>query len=156
MIVDQLENAGNYVDAIPGLADALSYIGKIDTNPPEGRVELPELNGYALVLAYDTEQATMRKLETHQRFVDLQVVLSGREAVQWAWRESLAPREAYDPDSDVAFWQDGPMSEFILEAGQFAVFLPWDAHKPGCLADSGASERIKKLVIKIPVSDAFV
>ena len=83
MVFDILENADLYASILPKLDKAIEYARNVKPEAEDGRVELPEIDGFALVMSYETEPAPDRKLETHNRFADLQVILSGREMMQW-------------------------------------------------------------------------
>ena len=50
------------------------------------------------------------------------------------------------PEDDVYFF-DAEGDHFVVHAGQFAVFTPHDAHRPGLEVDGPAP--IKKIVVKV-------
>ena len=50
------------------------------------------------------------------------------------------------PEDDVYFF-DAEGDHFVVHAGQFAVFTPHDAHRPGVTVDGPAP--IKKVVVKV-------
>ena len=50
------------------------------------------------------------------------------------------------PEDDVYFF-DAEGDHFVVHAGQFAVFAPQDAHRPGLAVDGPAP--IKKVVVKV-------
>jgi YhcH/YjgK/YiaL family protein len=103
-------------------------------------------------MSYSTEPAHERMLETHRRFTDLQLILAGREMIQWAPMTGLEMAIPCDDEKDLAFWKDAPSTDLVLGPGQFAIFLPDDAHKPNCSIDPGTPVAMKKLVVKIPVA----
>ena len=149
MILDSLDNAETYLAAIPKLAQAVAFARTITADSPTGRTELSDLGGFAVLMEYETEPAENRKLETHRRFVDLQLILKGRERMEWARAKGLQLSEEYDEAKDIAFWHGVGEADLTVTPGTFVVFLPEDAHKPNCSVDG--PETVKKLVVKIPV-----
>ena len=149
MILDKMENAGLYASILPNMADAFAFARSVTEETPLGRIELPELGGFALLMEYETEPAEERKLETHKRFADIQLILSGREKIEWTPLKGLAVETPYDEEKDVAFWKGEAEASLTLGPGSFAIFLPADAHKPNCSIDAPA--HMRKLVVKVPV-----
>ncbi len=153
MITDLMDNADRYADLLPGLAGAFEYARGLGADATDGTFDLPDIGGFAMIMAYDTEPAYRRMLETHKRYVDVQVLLSGRELIQWTPLRSLEPAVGYDTERDLAFWKDAPAAYVLMEPGQFAVFFPSDAHKPNCSVDPGSPSTNKKLVVKVPAQE---
>ena len=90
--------------------------------------------------------------ETHDKFFDIQYVVSGVEAFGVANREGLEISIPYNPERDITFYKEPAVSgSMILAAGDLIVVAPEDGHKPG-LAIAGKQVPVKKLVIKIPVA----
>ncbi len=84
-------------------------------------------------------------LEVHDKYIDIQIVLSGRETFGWAARPALvSARGEFDTQKDIQFFDDSPSLRFTLGAGEFAVFFPSDAHAP--LIGRG---RVRKCIIKV-------
>ena len=116
-----------------------------------GRHELS--NGcYANVESYVTYPRNERCFESHEKFIDIQLVLEGEEYIEWIPVSELKLAEQYDETKDVAFWHtDTPGELKKLSAGEFCVIYPGMAHMP-CLQVSGKSD-VKKVVVKIPISN---
>ena len=86
-------------------------------------------------------------LEVHDRYIDIQIVLSGREGFGWKDRSRCAaPRGAMNTEKDVMFYDDEPSTYFTLGEGEIGIFFPQDAHAP--LVGDG---RVKKAVVKVKV-----
>lgn len=116
---------------------------------PEGRVDLGE-GVYYTVSNYCTLPASERRFETHEKYFDIQCIISGQESIELTDRALLEPDTAYDPEKDVTFYKEPAYSGSVgLGAGDFLIVTPEDAHKPHC--DFGGEHAVKKLVIKIPV-----
>ncbi len=118
----------------------------------------------------DASEAGLWKYETHSQFIDLQILLEGREDI---WLDitrknhTLSPVAPYDPKTDMAFFapHNTPVVRFTIEPGLFCLFFPQDAHAPALTASTlpplpsalppappAQSGPIKKLVVKIPLS----
>jgi len=148
MIVDTLANAGRYRGITPLLDRGLEEMERLAESPlADGRHELGGQKLSAIFSSYQTEDPEEKHFEAHRRFIDIQVVLQGRESLYWAPLLSLEPRGEYSEAEDIAFFT-GPAGIAVpLEPGWFTVLFPQDAHKPGCLRGNPA--QVRKLVIKV-------
>ncbi len=90
------------------------------------------------------------RFEAHDRYFDIQYVVSGKEMFGYVKREGLKEAVPYDSENDLLFFEEPESCGSILpEAGDFAVVPPEDAHKPRCVA--GAAGKVKKIVVKVKV-----
>jgi biofilm protein TabA len=87
--------------------------------------------------------------EFHARYIDVQYLLSGEEALGYLpANHQLPPSIDHLQDKDIAFVaaQENE-TRIVLTAGMFAVFYPGELHRP-CRAVHQPM-RIKKVVMKI-------
>jgi biofilm protein TabA len=148
MILDTLEHAGQYEALGTGIALGLAYVQTFDPATPDGRYELDGDDLFALVQSYGTAPATEKRFEAHRRYVDIQYVAHGSERVLHARAAGLEVQVPYSEAKDVELFVDPPASSsFLLQPGEFAIFFPWDAHKPGCMA--GGRSEVRKVVLKV-------
>ncbi len=148
MIVDSLKNAGLYDRLNDGFAAAFRFINAFLKSPlPEGRYDVDGERVYAMVQIYDTIDPAVAKLEAHKKYIDVQFVVSGDEALGWSEASGLTPSAPYDAEKDFTLFQERPSAYVTLTGGQFAVFLPHDAHLPKAMA--GAPGRVVKIVVKV-------
>ena len=83
--------------------------------------------------------------ERHERYIDIQLPLSGSETYGWAPRENLREEDApYDGERDIVFYRDPVERVVTLHPGEFVIFFPEDAHAP-CI-DCG---KLRKAVVKV-------
>jgi biofilm protein TabA len=146
MILDALSAAGRYLALNPRLAAGFAFLAKSDlANLPVGRHEIDGPQVFALV-SHDTGRGQAgARLEAHQKYLDIQVALSGQERIGWLpLADCRQVAEAYSAERDIGFFADRPTIWLPLEPGQFAIFFPADAHAP--LAGEGA---VHKVVIKV-------
>ena len=87
-----------------------------------------------------------------EKLEDIQVLIRGVENIEvGATYPDLNKYEAYHEDDDYQLTQDiDNKSTITLVPNMFAVFYPYEPHKPCCNVN-GQSAKIKKLVVKVPV-----
>lgn len=123
------------------------------TSTPEledGRYVIDGDDLFAGIDCYETKARTDAKLETHQQYVDIQVLLSGSECLEVFPKDGLEVSEPYDPERDAEFYsvpEQAPLRT-LLTPGHFIVFFPEDAHMP-CLNAGDSSKPVQKVVIKL-------
>lgn len=133
------------------IAAALDFLARSDLAAVEcGSQVVVEGEIIANFMAFDTVDEDDVQFETHDRFADIQLVISGSEVFGVADRADLAPLADYNPEKDITFYADpADYSRVILKAGEYIILFPEDAHKPKiCL---GAPAAVKKVVVKVLV-----
>ena len=148
MIVDHLENLKRY--QFPKTEEILNFIANNDClNLPNGQIDIDGKELFVRVMGYEPKPANENKFETHQRYADLQYVVSGIELMQVTPTKSLTALSDYDSEGDYHFFKaDKNITDLVVEAGQFTIFYPGEAHRPSCLYQNNKN-KIKKLVFKI-------
>jgi biofilm protein TabA len=150
MIYDQLKNQHLYRNLHPRIEKAFAYLNQLDPETPDGRIELEGENLVALFQTYETRSRTDKKMESHQRYVDLQYIISGEETLFHQSVDLLQIREPYHAERDVVFYQDADDQSLVLRAGDFAIFFQHDGHKPSCIYQT--TQTIRKVVFKISLT----
>jgi biofilm protein TabA len=143
------DTAFAYLDefARPGSA-ALARLNAVVTGESQRR----ELAGgvFALEQAYLSKGRPEGRMESHLKYIDIQVVFVGEEFMAVIDRGQLAVTENLTPAKDLIFYRDTEKASLLrFGAGEAAVFFPDDAHLP-CLA-IGAPTLVRKVVLKVPV-----
>lgn len=150
MIFGRLENLSQEAATFPeDVRKSLEYLAKTDlTKLPLGRVDIDGDHIFMLVQEYETSPKEEHKPEAHFKRIDIQCVLEGEECIGFLPLSlSPAPSETYE-DRDVCFFSELPgESELVLKAGSFAVFYPWDVHRPGYQLTTAT--KVRKIVVKI-------
>lgn len=146
MIIDSLENAEKYYSVHPRFAQAFDYLKSQDLNTLEpGKYPIDGTDIHVSVTAKDGVSVEDAKFEAHNNFLDIQVCISANEKMGWSTRSLCNdPKDAYNAEKDVIFFNDKPGMYFELKASQFAIFFPEDVHAP--MIGEGI---IKKLVVKV-------
>ena len=148
MILDIRENLDQYRSLARGFDQAATYLlqpGLADL--PSGRHDIDGDNVFAIVAREKGRKKEDAQLETHDRYLDIQMIIHGEDTMGWKPKATCqAPSGPHDPDKDIRFYRDEPDVFIPVRAGAFAIFFPEDAHMP--LISQG---EIHKVVIKIRV-----
>ena len=101
----------------------------------------------ANVQEYTTIPASEGAFETHEKYFDIQYVISGKEQFGVCKRDGLAVKERIE-ENDLIFYEEPDLSgTVLLEEGDLIIVAPEDAHKPRCQADGPC--QVKKVVVKV-------
>ena len=146
MVVDKIENLDKYVSLYPLFAQAIEFLKS--NNLSEMEVGKTELKGADLVVnVAQTSPKTKEqaKLETHNKFIDIQIPLSGVEVMGYtAGADCKAADAAYNAEKDITFFDGLADSYIAVKPGMFAIFFPEDGHAPG-ITETG----VKKVIVKV-------
>lgn len=135
------------------LGMALVYIRDTDfSDLANGEYEVSGREVFARVNTYDTEPKEIKKQESHNEYIDVQFLAKGKERIGYCDLESEHKIiEDYAKERDLLFYEKTAKENFIdLEKGDWAVFFPWEIHRPGCSVDENASA-VKKIVVKVKI-----
>lgn len=150
MIIDTIKNASKYFSVHPLFAKAFNYINSTDLASTEvGKYEIDGDNLKAIFSNKKgmTAEESVAKFECHNKHIDIQLCINGKEQIGWKPREKCAsPKGAYNPEKDVQIYNDAPDTFFTLTNVQFAIFFPEDVHAPMI-----GNAVINKLVIKVKI-----
>ena len=160
MIFDKLENLEKYASVHPRFAKAIPFLKElIATNPTNGRYYMPDADAegavFANVNSYETGACTATsQMETHQKYIDIQIILEGQETIYLPSLESLgAVTKAYDATADYEMATIPSPESCIrlnVSAGSFAIFFTGEPHAPN-LAVNGQTTFVRKVVGKVLV-----
>lgn len=103
------------------------------------------------VMSFETSPAEGKKAEMHRKFVDIQLLIEGEEMIEYGLSQpDLAKYDEYRDEDDYQLTDAiDDKNEVILKPNMFAIFLPYEPHKPGNSVNS--NQTLKKLVVKVPV-----
>ena len=149
MILDVLENAHRYLVLYKGFAKAFDFLMRPDLKElPMGKYEIDGESVYAMVSKNTGRRKEDALLETHERYIDIQLVLAGTDDMGWKPKSLCKhPFGKYDQKTDEQIFTDEPDAWLSIKSGAFVIFFPEDAHMP--LISSG---QIHKVVVKVAVS----
>jgi YhcH/YjgK/YiaL family protein len=119
-------------------------------NLAPGNYPIDDKNAYATITNNPSKTFEDAKWESHQKYIDLQYVISGEEKIGVAPVSTATVVKPYNPEKDAAnYIADG--TYYIATPNEFFLFFPPDAHRPNIKVDG--YDVVKKLVIKIKVVD---
>lgn len=136
----------------PVLQEALTLA--LTARPQEktpGRVELRGDDIFMNVMTFTTQFPAEKKAELHEQYIDIQLLLSGEERIQFGVMGSARQCETFHAEEDYQLCNEITDEQYVtLQPGMFAVFMPGEPHKPGCaIREPG---EIKKVVVKVRAS----
>ena len=123
MIYDKLENLSKY----PSLEKVEKFFdeqnGAILDN---GKYEIDE-NCYLLVSEYET--GTGKDFEAHREYIDVQMLISGREYIFVQDIQKGKSVIEYNQAKDIAFYKTDDATAYLLDKSNFLVLDVNDLHK---------------------------
>jgi biofilm protein TabA len=149
MILDVIENAHRYKELNKGFAKAIEFLLQRELKAlPAGRYEIDGERVYGMIAREQGHKKEDEQLETHEKYIDIQLVLEGTDDMGWKPRSLCKhPSCEYDQTSDIRFFTDKPDAWLSVRSGAFVIFFPEDAHMPLI-----SSEIIHKVVVKVAVT----
>ena len=107
-------------------------------------------NLYAPVSEYLTKNEEDARYEAHQKYIDIQYVVSGKELIGVApMSQKKDVLVAYDSTKDIEFLTVTGGENLLALPDRFFIFFPDDAHRPG-LKD-GENSPVRKVVVKVKI-----
>jgi biofilm protein TabA len=148
MILDRLEQLQRYMPLGKRFEKAVEFLAREDLNQlAAGKHEIDGDSVYAMVSRNPGRTREGARLEAHQQYVDIQVVLAGLDNIGWkSVSQCSQPDGVYIEQRDVHFFLDEPDVWVAVKPGSFAIFFPGDAHLP-----SVSTGVIHKIVVKVAV-----
>jgi len=150
MVIDKLSEINKYASLHPRFAKAIDYIittNLLNTEPGTVLVDGEDIKAIIMEGNCVPAEESLAGFECHNTYIDIQIVLKGKETVGWRARTSCSmPKAEYSLEKDVLFYADAPTLFFELHAGMFSIYFPEDVHAP--MIGEGS---IKKVVMKVRV-----
>lgn len=144
--------AKDVVHAYPkALRTAIEYLKSTDFSKIEnGTYEIQGKEIYVSVMDAVTKPLEEGKAEAHEKYVDVQFVIEGREKLGFVNDDGSYEIEERFEDRDIMFYK--PLkNEGFVEAvpGCYSIFFPADIHMPCLMVEE--PEKIRKAVVKVSV-----
>jgi len=130
---------------------AFTFLKSTDLSKLEiKRYDIDGDNLYAPVSEYLTKNEEDAKFEAHQKYIDIQYVISGVEQMSVAplsmKKDIITP---YDPVKDLEFMTVDQFNSFKATPERFFIFFPSDIHRPSVKV--GENSQVRKIVVKVKV-----
>ena len=141
MIYDTKENLIKYPSLVKVKNFLDAHSGEILEN---GKYVIDE-DCYLAVSEYETGAG--KDYEAHREYIDVQMLMCGREYIFVQDIQSGSPVTQYDEKKDIRFYQTENGVAYELNAGNFLLLDTDDLHKP-CVKIQ-EPEKVKKYVFKM-------
>ncbi|MBQ0076988.1 MAG: YhcH/YjgK/YiaL family protein [Bacteroidales bacterium] len=151
MILDKLENADLYFEAVPRFREFMQFFNDNDLEElPACKIKLMGDDLFVNILDFKGKAEKDCKMEAHQDYIDIQIPLGDDEQMGWKAQEDCQEVSAeYDEGKDVEFYKDKATTMLTVPKGHFVVFFPSDAHQPGI----AAGKSYRKIIVKTKISE---
>ena len=100
------------------------------------------------IVEYETTTPENRFWEAHRQYLDLHVMLRGPEQIDVNFIQNMEQKEFVEKD-DFLPLEGEPNSHVVLNAGDFLLCYPADAHRTAVQVEAPAT--IKKAIFKIRI-----
>jgi len=146
MILDTLANCHLYQSINERIAKGFDYLRTTDLDSlPSGKHDIDGDTIFALVQEYQTKPIAECKLESNEKYIDIQYVIRGEELMGVTTKSNQKILEQ-DEEKDYTFYEV-TTSLVRVSKGMFTIFFPDDLHQP-CVQTETALD-VKKVVIKV-------
>ena len=146
MIVSNLQNVERIENLHPLFKELFEYVKSHDILHMDcGRIEIKGDDLFINNANPTCIPADKQVLELHRDYIDVQILLEGKERIGWKAIEDLEHEvQPYDKEKDCALYSDTPTTFVDLLPGQFVILFPEDPHAP--IIGEG---KIRKMIAKV-------
>ena len=103
---------------------------------------------YYMIQEYETQDISQCKMQSHDKSIDIQWIISGVEAIETTDVSRLTVSVPYNQEKDITFFETpAVMQHNVLTAGSYVVLYPENGHMPKVAVEG--SVHVKKCVAKI-------
>lgn len=149
MIIDNIENLKIYKN-IPN--EVIDFLSRLNLSDIELGKKVLSDNVYLNIEEYSTKLLENAKFESHDKYIDIQLLLNGMEEIYYTSRFGLNVNIPYNEERDITFYSD-PVKKFPsvkLDGSNFMMIFPHEAHAPQVSIDENI-QKVLKVVVKIKV-----
>lgn len=148
MIFDKIKNIHNYKGINKNLDLAIEEVLKGDyKNAEVGKTVVDGKNVFYNTQVYTTKDLENCFFETHQEYIDIQLLVKGEENMAVSGMDKLEITQEYNPEKDVEK-QMGECETIVkVTEDSFVIFFPAEPHMPGMKVSENAE--VKKVVFKV-------
>ena len=149
MIHDLLENSALYESLNPRFKQAFDFLKTADLAAlPLGIMELDGKNLFLNIQEIEGKTPDAALMETHEKYIDIQVTVSAPEKMGWIPRKYLKQvTDEYNTEKDMTFYADKAAYIINVLPSEFVIFFPEDGHQPGI-----GEGKWKKIIVKIKIN----
>lgn len=119
---------------------------------PPGQYEIDGENVFAIIAENPKKDFEETRWESHRRYQDIQMVITGAEKMGIAEISTLAPTQDYDAETDLIFYTGEGGNIYTAKPNTFFIFFPQDGHRPDIKVEGIDTD--KKIVVKVKKAEA--
>ncbi len=150
MINDSLKNSEKYAVLGEDFKRVFDFLSTLTDKTETGRYDVSD-RAFVNVSEGMTRKRSDARYEVHDKYADVQYMISGRENIDICGEEKLTVTEDMTSENDIRFLSGDPgFSTVYLESGDFAVIFPGEAHRPLTAVDD-VPVSVLKAVAKIKI-----
>lgn len=148
MIVCAIKDLEKFLGLNKNFATVIEFLKNNNIEElPIGKTDVDGDNVFISTQEFEGKTKEVAKLETHVKYIDIQMPFSTTENIGWKNIYNLnLPTQPYNENDDIAFFDDEATSYIALQPGECVIFFPEDAHSPGI-----ANGKLRKAVIKVKI-----
>lgn len=149
MVIDNIRNAEKYTYLHPAFRAVFEELKKYTAGTKQERLTLDGDKVFINYSSYVNKNADECRFESHDKYIDIQFVVKGREFIDVCDTDGLAFTENRLAEGDIAFYETpDKYSTADLGEGDFVILFPGEAHRP-LVAPNGVPTETFKAVAKI-------
>lgn len=133
------------------LTTAFKFIKENDLSKlPLGKTFIDGNEVYLNKMNYVAKNFEDAKLEGHEKYLDIQLVLEGEEKIGYVDKnkKGIKVKQEYNEEKDVSFYESELDAIVKLDAGYFVLVLPNDLHQPSIKTSDNS---VTKVVFKVKI-----
>jgi len=148
MVLDLISNSQKYESMHPLFKQAFDFLKNTDFSQLQpGKIYLDGDNLFVNYAECKTKTVETAKMETHQKYIDIQVAVEKAEVMGYIPAAELKqPMDVYNEAKDIQFFYDKATAMINVAPGQFVIFWPEDGHQPAI-----AEGTWRKVIIKVKI-----
>ena len=148
---DKLVSVFDYLtQAVTSNTDINTRILSMDCDQYE-KIEITS-DIFAIEQSYNTKKPEDSLFESHIKYIDIQLLISGEEVIEVVHTDLLKIDSEYNEENDYSLYEVGPdSSKIIMKKGDFSILFPVDGHMPG-MQIGKEPQQVFKTVVKVPFS----
>lgn len=129
---------------------AISYLRKLNITQSDIGKHIVNEQFFYIVQEYTTKHEENCVLESHRKYIDVQLLIEGTEAMDIVDVSRLSIKEEYNNDKDVMYWNiPDRMARIKLTAGDYVILYPENAHRGAVALEK--CKKVLKIVGKVSV-----
>lgn len=126
MILNSLKDSASVESLHPLFKKAFDYIKATDfSKVPAGKIVLDGDKLYISVAEPTGKTKEAARMETHDKYIDIQMPLTAVETMGWkATNELKEPTAPYNPEKDITFFADKPTTYIDVQPANLPSSFP--------------------------------